>query len=193
MSPRQRTTHGLVSLALLAGILVGCATPAPEPTDTAGADPTSAPAPTDTSAPAPAPSATASEPACDTIISASLTEELTSLGWTAKDGPFTIGAAELDGGIQCTWANYGGPASDNVLVFGWAPIAASEATRVQSELLAQGWVREDGPEGIYLTTDPDYVVAPDENGYGMTYLFGDGWVTVASTKQGLVLIAWPPA
>lgn len=28
----------------------------------------------------------------------------------------------------------------------------------------------------------------DGEGYGMTYLFGDGWVKVADTKQGLVLV-----
>jgi hypothetical protein len=30
----------------------------------------------------------------------------------------------------------------------------------------------------------------DEDGYGMTYLFGDGWVTLSDTKQGLLLVTW---
>ena len=86
-----------------------------------------------------------------------------------------------------------GPATDNLLVFGWAPIAASEATRLQADLIGQGWLREDGAQGTYITTDPQYAVAVDEDGYGMTYLFGDGWVTLALTKQGLVLIERPDA
>ena len=45
--------------------------------------------------------------------------------------------------------------------------------------------------GVYVTESPSTVIAPDENGYGITYLFADGQVTVADTKQGLLLIEWP--
>ena len=53
--------------------------------------------------------------------------------------------------------------------------------------------REDAAEGVYVTESPETAIATDEEGYGMTYLFGDGWVKLADTKQGLLLIEWPPA
>ena len=31
----------------------------------------------------------------------------------------------------------------------------------------------------------------DAEGYGITYLFGDGWVTFSDTRQGLLLIQRP--
>ncbi len=65
------------------------------------------------------------------------------------------------------------------------------AEDAQANLVSQGWVREDGADGVYITESPEMTIAPDEQGYGMTYLFGDGWVIVADTKQGLVLIEWP--
>ena len=58
---------------------------------------------------------------------------------------------------------------------------------------SQGWLRESGADGVYVTESPETTIAADENGYGMTYLFGDGWVMLADTKQGLVLIEWPRA
>ena len=38
---------------------------------------------------------------------------------------------------------------------------------------------------------PGTAIATDDEGYGMTYLFTPGQVTVADTKQGLLLIEWP--
>jgi hypothetical protein len=35
------------------------------------------------------------------------------------------------------------------------------------------------------------ILNPDDEGYGMTYLFSHGWVKVSSTKQGILLIADP--
>ena len=40
-----------------------------------------------------------------------------------------------------------------------------------------------------LTTDT--AVATDDEGYGLTYLFGDGWVKYADTKQSIALVEWP--
>lgn len=195
MNRRGRSVPGGLTLAVVTAVLIaGCASPG-SPDDSGGASPgeTSTGAPITTPDASPAPPAETPEPTCETLVSGSLVDELTGLGWTAKEDAFTAGADPIEDGIQCTWANYDGPSSDNVLVFGWAPVESSEAGRMQSDLMTQGWLREDGPEGIYLTADPDYVVAADENGYGMTYLFGDGWVKLASTKQGLLLIEWPPA
>ena len=43
----------------------------------------------------------------------------------------------------------------------------------------------------YITENPANVLNPDSDGYGMTYQFGDGWITLADTKQGLLLIERP--
>ena len=63
--------------------------------------------------------------------------------------------------------------------------------RPRTRSSSQGWVREDSAEGVYITESPETTIAVDEEGYGMTYLFGDGWVKLADTKQGLLLIEWP--
>ena len=55
----------------------------------------------------------------------------------------------------------------------------------QQTLVDQGWVRESRRDGVYITESPETAIAKDDQGYGMTYLFGDGWVTIADTKQGL--------
>ncbi|QPE03621.1 hypothetical protein IT882_09835 [Microbacterium schleiferi] len=189
-TPRATLLAPIVLGALALAACSASPTPAPTATATESAPPA---APIETPDATPSPTAEASAPSCETLISASLVEELTSYGWTARTDDFLVGATVVEGGLQCTWADFDGPATDNLLVFGWAPVAASEATRLQSDLIAQGWLREDGPQGTYITTDPQYAVAVDEDGYGMTYLFGDGWVTVALTKQGLVLIERPDA
>ena len=55
------------------------------------------------------------------------------------------------------------------------------------------WLREDGNHGTYITEDPAYAIGIDDAGYGMTYHFGDGWVSVSETKQNLQLINAPRA
>ena len=73
------------------------------------------------------------------------------------------------------------------------PTTEKEATAAQDELIAAGWLREDGNHGIYITEDPAYAIGIDDAGYGMTYHFGDGWVSVSETKQNLQLINAPRA
>lgn len=193
MTSRALHTTLLAPILLGALALAACSTtPASSPTTTATESAPPA-APIETPDASPSASTEASAPTCDTLISSSLVDELTSYGWTSRTDDFLVGATVVEGGLQCTWADFDGPATDNLLLFGWAPIASSEATRLQTELIGQGWLREDGAQGTYITTDPQYAVAVDEDGYGMTYLFGDGWVTVALTKQGLVLIERPNA
>lgn len=193
MKFQARRAPLLASVPVLLLALAACSTtpaPASNPTATESAAPA---APIETPDAVPDATTEASTASCDTLISASLVEELTGYGWTSRSDDFLVGATVVEGGLQCSWADFDGPATDNLLIFGWAPIADSEATRLQSELIAQGWLREDGAQGTYITADPEYAVAVDEDGYGMTYLFGDGWVTVALTKQGLVLIERPDA
>ncbi|TDN92581.1 hypothetical protein [Microbacterium sp. BK668] len=97
---------------------------------------------------------------------------------------------EIPDGVQCIWGDFS-TASDQVQIFGWAPISEDLAESAESELVGQGWRREDSPEGVYVTENPDTAVSVDEEGYGLTYLFGDGWVKYADTKQGILLVEWP--
>ena len=147
MTSRALHTTLLAPILLGALALAACSTgpaPSPTPTTTESAPPA---APVETPDASPSATAEASAPSCDTLISASLVDELTSYGWTSRGDDFLVGATVVEGGLQCTWADFDGPATDNLLVFGWAPIAASEATRLQADLIGQSWLREDGAQG----------------------------------------------
>lgn len=113
------------------------------------------------------------------------------MGWTAQADVFRIGGTEVPGGIQCTWGDYT-VATDHVQVFGWAPIDDSDAEAAEQQLVSEGWRREEGNGGVYVTESAESAIATDEDGYGFTYFFGDGFVKVSDTKQGLILIEWPP-
>jgi len=144
--------------------------------------------------PAPEPSPTGStaptaEPTCETIIPAATVEDFDSVGWTARAEPFRIAALEIEGGVQCIWGDVT-TATDHVQIYGWAPISADDADEAQNALVAQGWKVEEDPEGLFVTESADTTVATDGEGYGLTYLFGDGWVKYADTKQGLLLVTW---
>jgi hypothetical protein len=188
MNRRVSLAAALLAASILA--LAGCGNDAPEtvPTElpSATAAPSS-PAPTASGGASDSPSA---EPACDTIIPGDTVADFEELGWSAKSEPFRAGAVEIDGGISCTWGDYS-VATDHVQIYGWAP--ADEATQdaAVAELVGSGWIREDSEDGIYVTENPEWAIAPDDEGYGITYLFGDGWVTLADTKQSLVLVEWP--
>lgn len=178
------------ALVVAAVALVGCSSPS---------TPDSAPsiAPTDIPS-SPAPEITPSEtppvgdPACDTIIPAATAADFTSLGWTAQMESFRIGSLEITDGIQCKWGDQA-IATDRVQVFGWAPIDETDSSSAQRELLASGWRSESAAEGTYVTENPDWAIFTDADGYGITYLFGDGWVKLADTRQSLLLVEWPPA
>lgn len=176
-------------LATSAFLMTACSTPAED----AGASQSPAPTPT---SPEPTPQVTPSaapvaEPKCDTIISSALIAEFEGVGWTVQAEPLRIGELEIPEGVQCVWGDFT-VATDHVQIFGWAPIAAEQKTKAIDDLIALGWRREDTPEGVYVTESADTTVATDAEGYGLTYLFGDGWVKYADTKQGLLLVTWPP-
>jgi len=192
-SPRLRRPATATALLFAAALaFTACATPEPEVPDTtpaptagsaASASPTAEPEPEETAEPVAAPD-------CSALVSAATVEGFEDVGWTHREEPFTIGAAEVPDGIQCQWADFtvpGGP----LQIFGWAPIDADEAKDAQDELLSAGWVRESGEAGTYITENPQMALTTDAEGYGMTYLFGDGWVTLADTKQSLLLIENP--
>ncbi|GAA1959528.1 hypothetical protein [Microbacterium deminutum] len=192
-TPLARLGAALV-LALTASLATACTSTPPTGPDTSasGAATPSTPAPDPSTEPSGAPTAGA-DPTCDTLISAQTIADFHSIGWTARTDPFYIGDSELPDGLQCVWADFEGPAGDHLQMFGWAPITAAAATDAQDALVGQGWIRETSVDGTYITESPESATAVDDEGYGMTYLFGDGWVKVADTKQGLLLIEWAPS
>ena len=186
-----RPTAALLALAGAAIVMTGCAG-SPSATPTTGGTQSAGVPSSPVATPGPTGSADAAdEPTCETIIPTSTVNDFASLGWTAKQDPFYVGQTALNGGLQCTWGDYSVP-SDHVQVFGWAPITADQANLARSDLLSSGWRQVDDSGRTYITENSDTAVAVDDQGYGMTYLFGDGWVKVADTKQGLLLVEWPP-
>ena len=187
----SRLRFASIAVATLTLALTGCSTP-----PTSSADETPAPAPVETTAapepPAetPAPADENADPTCETIIAPSTVTALSDLGWTYKEHEFRFGSEIVEGGIECVWGDYT-VASDHVQIFGWAPLDPDAATAAQQELIASGWLRADADGHTYITEDPAYAMSTDDEGFGMTYEFGDGWVAVADAKQSLILIDWP--
>lgn len=186
---RASLTAALVTVAAV--VLAGCAasaTPdaAPSVAPTAEGPTITAP---DTTA-TPKSETEALEPTCENIIPQATADDFTSLGWTFQSEPFRIGANALDDGIQCKWGDTK-IASDRVQIFGWAPIDAADAAKAQKDLVAAGWKVEKADEGTYVTENPEWLGGRGVDGYGLTYLFGDGWVKLADTKQSLVLVEGP--
>ncbi|SDH11885.1 hypothetical protein [Microbacterium pygmaeum] len=183
----------VLGAALLLASTVSIATACAPSSDSAGDAPATA-TPVATS-PAPTPDVSESaapveEPKCDTIIPTTIVDDLESVGWTAQASPFRVGAREVEGGIQCIWGDFT-VATDHVQIYGWAPMTGDEAADAQAELTASGWRLEETPEGTIVTESASTAITTDDDGYGLTYLFGDGWVKYADTKQGLLLIVWP--
>lgn len=177
---------GAIALATLAG----CSPAATPPTAQ-----TSAPAIEVPSTPSPdaSPSAVADddeEPTCENIIPKATADDFKSLGWSSQSEPFRIGAIQLDDGIQCKWGDQK-ITTDRVQMFGWAAIDDADAAKAEKELVAAGWRRETGDAGTYVTENPEWAIGKDADGYGITYLFGDGWVKLADTRQSLVLVDGP--
>jgi len=187
MNPR--IPAAALAALLLAAALTACSGPPsaePTPKDTAaGPKPEASVEPVQTEAPDPSDA----DLSCETIITAGTVDALTELGWTPKRQDFVIGDIALPDGMLCFWADYT-IATDHGQLYGWAAISSDDAATAQASLLESGWIRENGPEGSYFTEDPQFSLGTDEEGYGMTYLFGDGWVKLSDTKQGLILIDW---
>lgn len=183
-SRAHRLTLPLLATVAVA-LLAGCSSAAPTDADT----PVSTAAP---SSPVATPEATASTPAlpdatCENIIGEASFSELESSGWEYRQEPFFIAGTEIADGVYCSWTNpseQGG----NIPVFGWAPLTAAEASEAQDALEADGWIAEETDDGVFFTEDPEFALTVDENGFGMTYFFGEGYVQVADVKAGLVVI-----
>ncbi|TQK19847.1 hypothetical protein FBY40_2363 [Microbacterium sp. SLBN-154] len=185
---RRLSAGGALTVALVA--LTACAAetgdaqPSPPPSPVASS-PTAEPSAPPTEEPAPA-----TDPTCETIIPETTVADYDSVGWSAQASPFTITGEEIPGGIECVWANFDGPASDQLHIYGWAPIDEATADEARARLQAEGWTVEDDPEGVYVTEPAETAVTTDENGYGITYFFQAGTVKIADTKQSILLIEW---
>lgn len=192
---RPRRILGAALLTAFVAVVTACApTPSGPPPATPGAQPTDAVEPTAPSSPGPEETVGAVDPqdvTCEMLLEPELVEDLTSRDWTPREDPFYIGDIQLLDGTACTWGDFTAESGDNLLLFAWSPITADERTTAIAALQAEGWTTEEGSEGMYVTEDPAEAIAVDDEGYGMTYLFGDGWVTLSDTKQGLVLIQRP--
>lgn len=187
----RRTSLTVLATVMIAFALSACAAaPAPEPTPTSKPKPASttasSPDPTPTTAPEPE-ETVAAAPTCETIIAPSTVAALSEQGWTHEEKEFRLGSDVIEGGIHCVWGDFT-VASDHVQVFGWAPIDQAASNAAQQKLFAEGWRRADSDGHVYITENPDSAIAVDDEGFGMTYEFGDGWVKVADTRRGLVLV-----
>ncbi|OZD51030.1 hypothetical protein CH252_15695 [Rhodococcus sp. 06-1477-1B] len=186
---RPRTPLIAATGLIAALALAGCtSTPETAPSVAASATATDAPAPDASSSASPTTDAIA--PTCQNIIPQATADDFTSLGWTSQEEPFRIGATALEDGIQCKWGD-AKVASDRVQIFGWAPIDDATAQQAEKDLVASGWKLERDSEGTYVTENPEWLGGRGVDGYGLTYLFGDGWVKFADTRQSLLLVETP--
>ncbi len=172
----RRTAPSAAAAAILIAALTACAPSAPPATPTVAS---SAPATTDPTV-TPTPDAEDGVPTCEELIPASLVEQFSSQGWSYRADVFRVGDLTLTDGVQCVWGDYS-VASDHVLIFGWAAATPAEIDQARASLLASGWQVAEDASGTYITENPATAVATDENGFGMTYQFGDGWIAVADT------------
>ncbi|MDY0909398.1 hypothetical protein [Microbacterium sp. CFBP9034] len=192
MFPSRHRLGAALVIALTAFLATACASQAPpavQPDETIAGTPT-APPPESTATPT-ADAGAEEDPTCETLIGEDIVADFESIGWSAQAEKFYLGDLELEHGVQCVWADFEGPAGDHLQIFGWAPISEEDAAPAQAALVGEGWVREESAEGVYITEPKETTIAVDDEGYGMTYLFAAGWVKLADTKQGLLLIEWP--
>lgn len=186
--PRPRLVVTAAAFAIALG-LTGCAA-SPDPAPSASVPQT---LPSSTPTPTPSKTTPVDRPAdltCETLISPDVVAAFVEAGWEPQEDVFRIGSREFPDGLWCVWGA-AGAVTASLQIYGWAGIDAADAEEAQAELTDGGWVSETTPQGVYVTENPDTTVATDDDGYGMTFLFGDGWVAVADTKEGLLVIDPP--
>ncbi|WP_100810510.1 MULTISPECIES: hypothetical protein [unclassified Microbacterium] len=186
--PRTRTVIGAAALVAALALTSCAATPDAEATTP---PPSTAPSATPTPTPTEiTPVVRPGDLTCETLIAPDVVAAFVEAGWEAQEDVFRIGSREFPDGLWCIWGA-AGAVTASVQIYGWAGIDPADAEKAQTELTDGGWVAEETPDGVYVTENPDTTVATDDDGYGMTFLFGDGWVAVADTKEGLLVIERP--
>ena len=187
-----RSFRLLAAAALLATAALTSACAGPEPTPMGpGAEPPSTPAASDSPTPTPIATIDPADVTCESMLAADALAEFEESGWTVRQDPFVILDLELPEGTACTWGDFTSPTSDDLVLFGWSPLDADDAAAATESLLAEGWRAEEADGVTLITEDPTFALRTDAEGYGVTYTFGDGWVAVSDTKQGLELITLP--
>ena len=188
----MRRIVSLGALTLTAIALAGCSAPAPTP-----APATTAPQPTITAqagtgenTPEPTQPAQPDDVTCENLLPETLITQFEEMGWSYQQSQLFGVDAPLADSVQCTWGDYESHSSEAVQIYAYSPIDEATAVAMQDALVAQGWMREDAEDVVYITAG-DRSAVVDENGYGMTYKFVPGSVTYADTKQGLLLVQWP--
>lgn len=186
--PRTRTALGAAALVVALGVSGCAASPEPAPS---GSVPETLPSATPTPTPTEiTPVERPEDLTCETLIAPDVVAAFVEAGWEAQEDVFRIGSREFPDGLWCIWGA-AGAVTASVQIYGWAGIDPADAEEAQTELTDGGWVAEETPDGVYVTENPDTTVATDDDGYGMTFLFGNGWVAVADTKEGLLVIERP--
>jgi len=164
MTPRRTLPLAAATLGALL-LFTGCGASAePTPTATVG-DETPSAAPTDTQPEATdaaeTPAASAEPVTCESLVVADTRAQFDAQGWTAKESPFVIADETLEGGLQCDWADYS-VESGNFLTFAWAPITTELALTAEPALEPDGWLREEGADGVFITEDPEQSLTVDD-------------------------------
>ncbi|WP_060915159.1 hypothetical protein [Microbacterium oleivorans] len=186
-APRARSRRAVMVLAAVvstAAFTTGCAPqggPSTAPGASASPDAPGAP-------PVASPTIDPEDVTCENMLSSETVDTFTATGWTVREDPFVILDLELPQGTSCTWGDFTSPTNDDLVLFGWSPISDADASATRTALEAEGWLLEDDSRGVLVTEDPASALRVDDEGYGMTYLFREGWVEVSDTKQGLDLI-----
>ncbi|GAA3925482.1 hypothetical protein [Microbacterium soli] len=180
-----------LGILLTALCLAACGSPAAPGTTAPTTKTPDVPKETATSEPVQqtSPPPTIPTPTCETIISEGTVRALQEQGWTYEQREFRIGDVPVESGLECMWADYT-TASDHGQMYAWGLLSSEQSRTAQAGLQTDGWLRSSEDGRTYFTEDPAYAIAVDDEGYGMTYEFGDGWVKFADTKQGLLLIEW---
>lgn len=177
--PVPRILTVVAAVVATAALLTGCGSGVqPDPTASAGTPAATATPGQD--GPTPAPSASAVAATCEGIIDPDTLADLQAQGWTYRQSPFSAGGITLDDGLQCEWGDLDGATTANLMLFGWAPVTTAESTAMQDELVAEGWEREASSDGTFVW-----------DAFGMTYEFGEGWVTVSDLREQLPIIRRP--
>ena len=194
----------VVATAILIGMVIWAfagaqdqpaATPAPTPTlsPTASESPPATPTASPTPTPLPTPAT------CETTSTAEFRAMVSQNGWISwETQDQTIGARPFDrfpegapvDQLICRWGESPDVPTDNLIDLAWSPIDPDAAAGAQQSLVAEGYERIDGAEGVYLAMRSADGWA-DAEGYGDSYLFTDDDVRWAMTKADLAYVKAP--
>ena len=186
----RAATRLFLTLPVLLLALSGCSNLGGDAPEVQKPENTNQPTPTSTATVTPS-TAPAVAPTCEQLAEPALLDWLHDGGYTPTASTFVIGDLSLEPGVRCLWA-IPDVGTDSIVLHAWGEISDQDAPTAIASLADKGWVTERGDIGTYVT-DPGGGPQQDAEGYVTTYLFGDGWVTLADVKAGLAEIVRPNA